>query len=291
MNPGTVITPGAFRPQALSHVSMHAQDPARWGGFAEELFGARCASMPDGAALVRFDEQAARVRVLPGVDGALAAIGWQMRDELELAGLIEQIGQAGHRVESIESVAAEGLGFEHVAIVDDPFGNRIELCCHPVMNLDHASLAAPAAHLGHVVLGVPDLGVAEAFYVGALGLRVTDRITFQKAGRNIELSFLRAADRRHHSLALAGGGKGINHLMIELADVDAVGRCLDQSRARGDALRRELGRHSNDLMYSFYAASPNGIDVEVGCDGICIDEASWQIKRHRSVSRWGHRLL
>jgi 2,3-dihydroxybiphenyl 1,2-dioxygenase len=268
---------------------MRAEEPPRWGAFAADLFGAQCQTEPDGCIAVRLDEQAARIRVLPGANGEMVAMGWQARDAGEWRALAEQLERGGARLQVVEAQASQGFG--QVAAGSDPFGNAFEICCEPVSTPGPVPAGAPRAQLGHVVLGVPDLESAEAFYVGALGLRVTDRIMFEKAGRTIDICFLRAGDGRHHSLALVAGTAGINHLMVEVTGVDTVGRCLDRCRSRGDAVRRELGRHSNDQMFSFYAQSPNGVDIEIGCDGIAVHDASWVVKSYRSTSSWGHRLV
>ncbi len=286
-----MTTAELFRPDSLAYLAMQAQDTAQWGEFARAVLGGSVHAARDGGIHVRFDHHLARLRVMPGQDGQLDAVGWDCSDESAWDGLCEQLHRAGCTMQVCDAAQSQTRGFARLARGHTPFGHPIEIVCGPVSAADASSPACPCAHLGHVVLGVPDLPSAEAFYMQALGLRVTDRITFEKMGRTIELSFMRAADGRHHSLALVGGMPGINHLMVELGGVDAVGRSLDMCRLRGDTLRRELGRHSNDLMYSFYARSPNGVDVEVGCDGIAVDESAWQVKHLDTTSLWGHRLL
>src|SRR5258708_37398293 len=49
---------------------------------------------------------------------------------------------------------------------------------------------------------------------------------------------------------------GIVHLMIEVATLDDVGRCMDRCARRGAKASATLGRHANDLMVSFYVATP-----------------------------------
>lgn len=280
-----------LRPWRLGYVGLHAQEPDRWAAFAASLFAAACHSGPDGAVCVRLDEALARLHILPGRDGALAFVGWQCADGHVLAGIVQGLRNAGHAVAEADEQLCRSRGVGTLYQLCDPSGHAVELFCDPVVHADGWRDGRPAARLGHVVLGVPDLGAAQGFYEGGLGLRLSDRIAFMRGDRPLDLAFLRAADGRHHSLALACVASGVNHVMIEVENADALGLCLDRCRAGGIAIRREIGRHSNDRMLSFYARSPNGVDIEIGCEGIHVDEASWTVVQYRSTSLWGHQLV
>jgi 3,4-dihydroxy-9,10-secoandrosta-1,3,5(10)-triene-9,17-dione 4,5-dioxygenase len=41
-------------------------------------------------------------------------------------------------------------------------------------------------------------------------------------------------------------------------------------------------------MTSFYVQTPAGFDLEIGCDGLVIDPATWETTRHEAISVWGH---
>jgi hypothetical protein len=50
-----------------------------------------------------------------------------------------------------------------------------------------------------------------------------------------------------------------------------------------------LGRHSNDLMTSFYSRTPSDMHVEIGWSGREIDNATWQPQELTTAqSFWGH---
>jgi hypothetical protein len=50
-----------------------------------------------------------------------------------------------------------------------------------------------------------------------------------------------------------------------------------------------LGRHTNDLMTSFYAKTPSAFMVECGWGGREIDPPSWQpFELEHGPSLWGH---
>jgi hypothetical protein len=42
-------------------------------------------------------------------------------------------------------------------------------------------------------------------------------------------------------------------------------------------------------MVSFYVMTPSGFEVEYGWGGRLIDDAVWQVVRHRNGNIWGHR--
>ena len=50
-----------------------------------------------------------------------------------------------------------------------------------------------------------------------------------------------------------------------------------------------LGRHTNDLMTSFYVRTPSGFEVEYGT-GRLIDDESWETGAYDAQSIWGHKL-
>ena len=107
---------------------------------------------------------------------------------------------------------------------------------------------------------VPDFREAEAFYIEALGLRVTDRMDM---GGGKGATFLRTR-RRHHSLAVTDvlPEAGFHHFMLETQQLIDVGRAWDRVQDLRIPIKMSLGQHSNDPLVSFYAQSPSSFDVE-----------------------------
>ena len=50
-----------------------------------------------------------------------------------------------------------------------------------------------------------------------------------------------------------------------------------------------LGRHTNDLMTSFYVRTPSGFEIEYGTGGRLIDDDTWKVGAYDAQSLWGHR--
>jgi 3,4-dihydroxy-9,10-secoandrosta-1,3,5(10)-triene-9,17-dione 4,5-dioxygenase len=76
--------------------------------------------------------------------------------------------------------------------------------------------------------------------------------------------------------------------MLEVEKLDDVGRALERVRKHKAPLSATLGRHMNDEMVSFYVRSPGGFDVELGCEGLTVDDRRWVARESTAVSYWGH---
>jgi 3,4-dihydroxy-9,10-secoandrosta-1,3,5(10)-triene-9,17-dione 4,5-dioxygenase len=147
--------------------------------------------------------------------------------------------------------------------------------------------------LGHAVLPVTDLDAAYRFYTEVLGFlpRGAFRLPAPPEAGPVRLRFL-GVNPRHHSLALipmpGGEGPGLVHVMVEVAELDDVGRALDRVTRAGHRLSSTLGRHTNDKMVSFYVRTPGGWDLEYGTEGMLVDEDSYTAEEITADSYWGH---
>ena len=83
---------------------------------------------------------------------------------------------------------------------------------------------------------------------------------------------------------------GVDHFMLEVDNLDVVGRALDQVTKLGVPVTVTLGKHSNDHMTSFYIRTPSGFDLEYGYGGRLVDD-SWIPTWFRSPSIWGHKRM
>jgi hypothetical protein len=131
---------------------------------------------------------------------------------------------------------------------------------------------------------VPDAAAFASFY-SLLGFRLSDYIEVPSG-----VATFMHCNARHHSLAFieVPNLSAMQHLMLEVDDIDVVGRSYDRAIASATRIAMTLGRHTNDRMLSYYATSPSGVDVEYGSDGITIDDATWTVQHFNSLSYWGH---
>ncbi len=242
---------------------------------------------------IKVDDRPYRVLVQPteGEEG-LAFAGWELPDETALRQAVAELESEGHGVEASTETERAARQVRGLVRTTDPAGTPVELFWGPV--LDHERFVSPTGvsgfvtgdlGLGHIVLGTPDLERSVDFYTRVLGFRVSD---YWKPGPT-DVVFARC-NPRHHSIALvSAGAPALYHFMFEANTIDDVGSTLDRLQAGGGRLSMGLGRHTNDLMLSFYSTSPSGFDVEFGCGGRRVDDASWIVTEITKPSFWGHR--
>jgi 3,4-dihydroxy-9,10-secoandrosta-1,3,5(10)-triene-9,17-dione 4,5-dioxygenase len=275
--------------QSLGYVRISAQDPRRWLGFGSEILGMQAVE-EDGASYLRMDDRHHRLAIEAGdTDGGLA-YGWEVADPAALDVARGELEAAGFTVTAGNKEELEARRVAGMISCLDPAGHRVELFCgadrgdgeftpgRPISGFRTGELG-----MGHVVLLVPELEPAVRFYTDVLGFRISDYMLSPFAA-----TFLHT-NRRHHSLALLEVGvQGLHHLMVELNDVDDVGRAYDLVQAEGIEVARTLGRHTNDRMLSFYARTPSGFEIEYGHGGLLVDEATWEAIELTAASSWGH---
>jgi 2,3-dihydroxybiphenyl 1,2-dioxygenase len=288
-NGSTARQAAPSRIRSLGYVGLTATDLDVWRRFAVEVCGMAISDLSSAdELLLRADERAWRISVTRG-DGELAYVGWEVAGAEDLAALAAELDAAGISVE--EPGLAEARNVMGLIRVKDPAGNSVEffygakVAGAPFTSPSGVRFVTGEQGLGHVVLGFPDMANAERFYFDTLGFRVSDRIAFQSGS-----GVFAHVNPRHHSLAIVSSAQPIlHHFMLEVSDLDAVGRALDRVLAGQAELKATLGRHSNDHMVSFYAQTPSQCQVEYGWNGLQIDEATWTTKAYETASLWGHR--
>ncbi len=289
---------------ALGYLRLEATDLDEWERFLRDGLDATVRRSGDEVIRVRLDERSARLVIVASDRDALAATGWEAAGLDALSQLRVRLEAAGVNTRDATTDELEDRRVEAMFHVEDPCGNHLEI--HAGAALDHRPLEPKEATrfvagdlgLGHVVLPQPDMEAGMAFYGDLLGFQHRDSMRLPGGvvpGTDSEAahSWIRflGCNPRHHSLALFQGEvpSGIVHLMVEVEDLDAVGRGLDRVRDLGSPLSATLGRHTNDHMVSFYVATPGGFDVEYGTGGRIVDPRTWVATEITAVSYWGHR--
>jgi 2,3-dihydroxybiphenyl 1,2-dioxygenase len=282
----------------LAYVGIGVSDPAGWETFATDVLGLAVADRGvDGTLYLRMDEHHHRIAVHPSGEDDVLYVGLQVPtpeawDEacrrLEAAGVALAPGTpeevTGRRVVRLAKFSTGDLPFE--------------LCLGPTTcwttpfrpGRVMSGFKTGPLGMGHVVLRTTALEESVRLLTGALGFRVSDYIG--------NMVFLHC-NPRHHSVAFQPRGadsprsrhKTLWHFMLETASLDDVGTGLDAALRTGVPLATTLGRHSNDLMVSFYVVTPSGFEVEYGWGGRLVDDRVWQVVRHDRGTLWGHRPL
>ena len=277
--------------KALSYIGFRSPHAAAWATFGPEVLGAQLADAPAGGAVrLRIDDTAARITIEPGERDELAHLGWDVGDAAGMRAARARLVASGVAVADDEPAAA-ARRVEALATFTDPFGFRHELSYGLadggpfVPGRPISGFVTGEGGLGHVVLVVPDVETGRRFYCDVLGFKISDTID---AG--VPITFMHC-NPRHHTLAIAGGRPlvGLHHLMLEVGSLDDVGAALDIAVERNLPLSMGLGRHTNDLMTSFYVRTPSGFEIEYGTGGRLIDDDTWIIGSYDAQSLWGHR--
>jgi 3,4-dihydroxy-9,10-secoandrosta-1,3,5(10)-triene-9,17-dione 4,5-dioxygenase len=284
---------------ALGYLRLDATDLDAWERFLLEGLDLDVTRDGDTELRARIDERPARLVVRASDADRLAAVGWEAPGLRALDRLRSTLEGGGVDVRPAEAEELADRRVESMLHACDPNGTALELYAGPA--LDHRPVASRARTrfvtdglgLGHVVLPQPQMGAAMDFYEGLLGFQHRDSMRLPGMGADGGDAWIRflGCNPRHHSLAMLEGPMptGIVHFMLEVDDLDAVGRALDRCRDLEVPLSATLGRHTNDHMVSFYVTTPGGFDVEYGTGGRLVDPASWTATEITAASYWGHR--
>ncbi|MEZ5687459.1 MAG: VOC family protein [Caenibius sp.] len=155
-------------------------DMAQWRGFGSDLFGLQPI---DGERELRFriDERAWRIAVRQDDDPGLDYIGLEVDTHEALDAMAERLRHHGHPAEEDPELAARRQVYRLLR-TESPDGTKIELVIggltlsEPFASPTGATFVAGDAGLGHVLLLVPDIDAALAFFVDVIGLRRSDSI-------------------------------------------------------------------------------------------------------------------
>ncbi len=280
--------------QALGYLGLGTPRFDDWASFATTQLGMQAVDRGGAMRAFRMDDRKQRLIV----DGALPdgerVFGWEVADAATLDALASRLENAGTAVRHEPAAMAAKRCVTGLISFTDPAGNKLEayhggqIADEPFRpGRDIGGFRAGPLGIGHVLLMVPDIAPVLSFYQNLLGFRISDYI---KAP--ITAYFLHC-NPRHHSLAIVEGPmRAMHHLMIELYSFDDVGQGYDLAQSAGDKIVAKLGRHSNDLMTSFYMKTPSDILLEYGWGGREVDDATWRpVEMTTVASFWGHQGL
>lgn len=287
----------------LGYLGIDVSDMAAWEPFANGVLGLQSRGFDaDGSLLLKMDQNHHRLALHSGARDDLAYAGWETADAAAMRALAERLRSQGLEVIQGSAAQASARRVQGLVKVRDPNGVVNEVYWGPLIEAGQpwrspresggfGGFEAGALGLGHFVLAVDDYAASLRFYRDGLGLRISDFIELDMgpAGQTT-VAFLHSGPR-HHSIAIAqfAAPRRLHHIMLQVRSMDDVGCTYDLCQDRRVPIASSLGRHTNDLMTSFYMVTPSGFQVEFGHGGIEIDDDSWQVQQHHAASLWGHR--
>ena len=277
--------------QAFGYLGVGSSKLDDWACFATDWLGMQAVDRGAGVRAFRMDDRKQRLVVDSSMPEGTQYFGWEVATAAALDGLATRLEGAGIPVRHEPAALADQRLVPGLISVADPAGNWLE-AFHGAMIADAplrpgreiAGFRTGPQGMGHTLILVPDIDAALTFYRDMLGFRISDFM------RQPVSAYFLHVNPRHHSLALvAAPRRGLHHLMVELYAFDDLGRAYDIALGAPERIAVTLGRHSNDLMTSFYSRTPSEMYVETGWGGREIDDATWQPREITTVrSFWGH---
>ncbi len=304
--------------RSLGYVGFGAPDPKAWLRYGTDIIGLMPAravpgedwGMPmdpgsgpasggsgiglDGSVYLKMDDWQWRLAIHPHETSVgLLYLGLEVKDQLALDALSESLKRLGIgcRAGSAEECTARAV--TGMLITEDPLGHQVELFFGPTIDKHYVSplgmqFKTGDLGLGHLNLLAGPLAEAQTFYRDVLAFDLTDYMVFGPMG---SVHFYRC-NQRHHSIGLMQMGEvsGIQHMMLEVTEIDMLLQCHERVLDAGITITSTLGRHVNDNTLSFYMRSPFGFEVEIGFDGLLVNE-DWVANQFVGGDLWGHRGL
>ncbi|WP_236789605.1 VOC family protein [Amycolatopsis sp. GM8] len=285
--------------RSLGYLRWRSPDVSAWATFATQILGMMHARTDAGGGLYfRMDDEPYRLAVVPGAEPGIDALGFQVSDSAKLDEITVMLDRVGIAWSGGTEAECADRRVGELVRCDDPAGVPIEFYCAPIT--DHTRLVTPyvdgfiagALGFGHVVLTTTDMAASAGFYRDVLGFQLRNTATLPSPnGAPSRTVQFYGCNPRHHSVALVEfKDPGIlRHFMVEMTTLDDVGAAIDRCQDNGVTIRETLGRHTNDLMASFYVAAPDGTNVEIGFGAQQVDSSTWAVHEITAPSLWGHR--
>jgi 2,3-dihydroxybiphenyl 1,2-dioxygenase len=277
--------------QALGYAGFGSSSLDDWRQFGTGLVGLQAVERSPSLLAFRMDDRKQRIVIDRSMPDGARFFGWEVADAAALDTLAARLEQAEVDVTTEPQALADARRVRGLISFRDPAGNRLEAFYGAEIDdtpfspgRSISGFRTGPLGLGHAVLTVENIDAVMPFYVDVLGFGLSDYM--QKPFR----AYFFHINARHHSLALIETGKnGMHHLMVELFSLDDVGQSYDVASSEPERVSVTLGRHTNDLMTSFYAKTPSSFMIECGWGGREIDPSTWRaFELQDGPSLWGH---
>jgi extradiol dioxygenase len=282
----------------LGYVGIESPRVEDWSEYGPQVLGMGLAPAPRGTVLLRMDERHHRIAIHEGERDQLSYLGWEARNRPAFLAAIEQLETAGFAVTVGDEELENDRAVHAVAWFIGPDQMRHEIFYGQAFDphsfipgRPHAGFVAGEGGLGHIVIAVPELTEDLEHFM-------TDVMEFGWYGSGLSkgrLAFYRPkSNRRTHAIgyAVMPGLRGLQHIGIEVQELDDVGIAYDIVQERGIRLMATLGRHTQDPVISFYSFTPSGFPVEYLWGGAEDTAAHPFVEgKPQRLSVWGHKFL
>lgn len=275
--------------QSFGYFGVRSNKLDDWADYGPKFLGLEVVERTATTLKLRMDDRKQRI-LISSTDADVTAFGFEVADGTALDALAARLEASQIKVRRISAADASQRGVEEAIRFSDPAGNPIEAFHSPESKNEPfnpgrsiSGFRTGALGMGHAVLHVKSADDLAWFYRDLLGFRVSDVMV-----KPFKAYFFHLNGRQHSLALLETGREGIHHIMMEAGMLDDVGQTLDLANAQ-NRVAVGLGRHTNDLMTSFYARTPDDFLIEYGWGGRIIDPDTWQpTEMTYGGSLWGH---
>lgn len=290
-----------FGAAQMGYVLIHSNRLGEWKRFLHRGLGFHLQSEDAEVLAFRMDAHQRRVIVQRGGAEDVVAVGVQLRDQETLEAVLARMNERGMEVTQGDAPAAAIRGVPSFWRLVGPKRMDIELFVDAAtedepLHMLSSGFITGAGGFGHVAITSRLPEKMKRFWMELFDARVSDTIEERIAGQTLDIAFLRL-NERHHSVAIAAV-RGlrvdpirtkVQHISFLVASLEDVGQAFRRLKQLGFGMAHEIGQHPNDKEVSFYAVSPSGFEVELGCDALVVDEVSWKTSQYHGISLWGHK--
>jgi 2,3-dihydroxybiphenyl 1,2-dioxygenase len=258
----------------LGYMGLGVKDLEAWKTFATGIVGFELLDEREAdRCYLRMDYLHHRIVLHADNSDDLSYLGFRVAGGEEFSEMQHQLSAAGIKFRVGSEDEAEERRVLEVLKLNDPDGNPIEIFHGPQVQFSkpfhpgramHGRFKTGTGGLGHCIIRERDSAAAYRFY-SQLGMRGGVEYKIRVGKHALPLTFMHCNERDHTvAFGIPGGERRLNHLMIEVDNLDDVGLTYDLVRKHKVPVNITPGKHSNDHMYSFYFRNPSGWMVEYG---------------------------
>ena len=261
----------------LGYVRFGVSDLSAWRDLAADILATEIVDEGEAGRLyLRTDSWHHRIILEETGEDDLTAAGLRVAGVEEFAQLQQTLTAADIVYEHGSAELAADRRVLDIITLQDPAGNPLEIFHGPQVDAYkpfHPSrgmfgrFVTGDGGVGHMILRHNGLESAYNFY-SMLGMRGGVEYKFPgKDGATTDVLFMHCNSRDHTVAFGPPSQKSINHLMIEVDNIDDVFLTHEKVQASKYPVMISLGKHANDHMFSFYFETPSGWLIEIGFDG------------------------
>lgn len=294
------INSSVFGNVHLGYVVIETDKFADWRRFGKDAIGMHVDDLGYDRMRFRLDEHECRFLLQRGPAEDVTAVGWQLDDHDVFDRIVARVTQFGVPVIEGTDEEAAVRGVERLLRFPGPKGLTQEIFTKPriataPLDMRTTAFVTGAAGIGHIAITSTRPQQIRGYYNTVFDARLSDYIDETISGLKLKIRFLRV-NERHHSIAIAGVHSlpidpvrtRIQHLNIQVAELDDMAQSYRRVKQLGFHMALAVGQHTNDRELSYYAMTPSGFEWEVGWNPITVDESTWEPSTHQGISIWGH---